>query len=1650
MRKFLIFASAAALVALLAWWRITQPQSRVVSPVLADAPVATMSPPDRPPVARAAPGKVTSPLHAPSVAGQTAPRPAQLFGERGPPTLTDVPAGRLRDDLARLPPAIRARALASLARRQVPLADADSLHVDATGEFFYACDLAPRSTGADPGTDSATGPQTGRETLAIFSVAVPVITPPVRHSKPGSANVIYLDFNGHIVTGTVWNTGSGAAAAYDCVPYDTDGNTGSFSPAEQSSIVRIWDRVAEDYRTFDVDVTTEAPATYTNTTAHVLITRSKDANGIANPSSASAGGIAYLGVFGQSNYASTYNIAFVYANSSDDGWVATTCSHETGHNMGLSHDGDLYADGTKKDEYYAGHGSGPTSWSPIMGSGPGNIQQWSKGEYFRANNTQDDLAIIAAKLSLRADDHANTDPLATTLIVNGPAVRQRGIISSAADTDRFSFTTAAGLVTLSVVANSYALLENKGALDVAAELYDATGSLLFSADPSDSTTATLGATLAAGTYYLRVHNAGSGTPLADQPTGYTTYGSVGEYTITGTIAPTAGTVAASVVRQPDSASVFPGNQAVFAIVAQGNPATSYQWQRSTDSGANWQDLANDATHSGATSATLTISAVATPMNGYRYRCTVSNTAGSTASSAATLTVQIPPPPVLPAFFGTGIPVPSFSRGLPAGTSQNLSVSISAGSEPITYQWRLNGTDIPGANGLYYFVRNWQEANAGVYTVVATNPLGSVTSNSYTQYISPEGGWQWRNPLPTGNGLTRAAYLNGRFLIGGLRGTLLVSTDGINWETHTVPASNNIYGFHYVNGLYVALASLGAVFTSPDTVIWTSRNTGTLHQDSSSGLQSVAYSGARLMAVGINGIITTSTDGINWTPGSTLTGDDLNGVAFGLGKFYAVSATNGRVYSSTDGAVWTSVQTTASSLRGIVFGAGRLVAIGPAGVITTSTDGLNWTAVTSGTVNALLGIDYVNNRFVIAGTNGTILTSDTGLSWTPANSGGNLSSLQNTAYGNGLYVTPGQSTTAGRSLLTSTDGANWSERIAGAGAVTRNLHAVAASADTSLIIAVGTSGTILQSSNGTTWTQRASATANQLNDINYGNGLFVAAGLSGAVISSTNGTNWNLTTITNVNLNGVKYDNTLWVAVGANGTTGRIYTSATGTTGWTQRYATGASLNQSAYANGLYVAVGDSGAIVTSATGTSWSTAFSGTTANLLDVTNANGLFVAVGVGVVLTSPDGLAWTNRTFTPDTLNSVIYAAGHYIATGPLSTYYVSPDGFNWTGRFTGSFDPMNDLALFNNQVFAVGDNSCILSSGAPVLGTAPALAATGEASVTLAATSIASPVLVTYQWRRNGQNIPGADRPVLTLAHPAPADAGSYTLVATNTLGTVESAPTALTVASVARVMNLSVRSTAGAGTQTLIAGFVVSGAGNKNLLLRGMGPALLPFAVANAVADPALHLYNGAPVELVANDDWGGSPALIASFNAVGAFVPASTISKDAALSTALAAGSYTFHIVSNTGTPGIALAELYDADATEVPAKVVNISARTQVGTGENILIAGFVITGNTSRTLLIRGVGPTLAANYGITDALADPQLQLYNGTTLVNANDNWGGAQLLKDAFAATGAVALASDSSKDAALLVTLPPGVYSAQVSGVASTTGVALVEIYLVP
>lgn len=255
-------------------------------------------------------------------------------------------------------------------------------------------------------------------------------------------------------------------------------------------------------------------------------------------------------------------------------------------------------------------------------------------------------------------------------------------------------------------------------------------------------------------------------------------------------------------------------------------------------------------------------------------------------------------------------------------------------------------------------------------------------------------------------------------------------------------------------------------------------------------------------------------------------------------------------------------------------------------------------------------------------------------------------------------------------------------------------------------------------------------------------------------------------------------------------------------------------------------------------------------------------------------------------------------------------------------------------------------------------------------------------------------------------------------------------------------NLSIRTGTGSG---LIVGFVVAG-GSRDVLMRGIGPSLAQFGVPGTIADPKLDVYQDAG-RIAANDDWGASGVLGRDFTNAGAF-PLAAGTRDAALRLAVRGGR-TIQVAGANGGSGIALVELYDLGSGR--GRLVNVSTRAQVGTGADVLVAGFSVVGTASKRLLIRAVGPSLGA-FGVTGTLADPvvEVRALGANAVTAANDNWGGTAALKTTFASVGAFALAGDASADAVVIVDVPPGSYTATVSGKNGTTGVALVEIYDLP
>ena len=267
-------------------------------------------------------------------------------------------------------------------------------------------------------------------------------------------------------------------------------------------------------------------------------------------------------------------------------------------------------------------------------------------------------------------------------------------------------------------------------------------------------------------------------------------------------------------------------------------------------------------------------------------------------------------------------------------------------------------------------------------------------------------------------------------------------------------------------------------------------------------------------------------------------------------------------------------------------------------------------------------------------------------------------------------------------------------------------------------------------------------------------------------------------------------------------------------------------------------------------------------------------------------------------------------------------------------------------------------------------------------------------------------------------------------------------------------NISTRALAQTGNNVMIGGFIVQGTGPKRVIIRAIGPELTHFGITNPLANPTLELHNESGALIASNDNWQTTiPGGIITTNQVNAIQNSGhtpTVASESAIIANLQPGNYTAIVSGVNNTTGVALVEVYDLSPA-ASSSLGNISSRAFVQTGQNVMIGGLIVQGTAAKRVIIRAIGPELT-QHGITSALANPTLELYNGTgALVASNDNWqttilGGLITTNQANEIQNS-GHAPTAASESAIIANLQPGNYTAIVRGANNTTGVALVEVY---
>lgn len=338
---------------------------------------------------------------------------------------------------------------------------------------------------------------------------------PKLSSYPAASAVLFLDFDGHTVYGTAWNYNGPIA----CAPAALD----------SAKITQVFNRVAEDYRPFNINITTDSTvflAAPIDQRMRVILTVSSDWYG-------SAGGVAFVNSFTSGD--DTPCFIFTALLNNNVKYIAEAASHEAGHTLGLFHQSNYDANCNKLTDYYQGTGTGEIGWAPIMGVGYyRNLTLWNSGPTpYGCESIQNDLEVITSDVNdfgYRADDHGNDFPEATVASFSGNEFSIQGVIERNTDNDIFRFTVpASGRIQVNAIPYNVGTGNAGSNLDLQVSLYNSPGQLINVYNPGTLLSSVIDTTLAAGSYYLKVE--GRGNAFAPE------YASLGSYSLRALAAP---------------------------------------------------------------------------------------------------------------------------------------------------------------------------------------------------------------------------------------------------------------------------------------------------------------------------------------------------------------------------------------------------------------------------------------------------------------------------------------------------------------------------------------------------------------------------------------------------------------------------------------------------------------------------------------------------------------------------------------------------------------------------------------------------------------------------------------------------------------------------------------------------------------------------------------------------------------------------------------------------------------------------------------------------------------------------------------------------------------------------------------------------------
>ena len=525
---------------------------------------------------------------------------------------------------------------------------------------------------------------------------------------------------------------------------------------------------------------------------------------------------------------------------------------------------------------------------------------------------------------------------------------------------------------------------------------------------------------------------------------------------------------------------------------------------------------------------------------------------------------------------------------------------------------------------------------------------------------------------------------------------LATSPGHTWQVSLYPKPDWASAV-YANGLYVVGGGAGTILRSTDAIQWIASYVGLGNQ-----VRAITWGTNGFVVAGFGGLLAKSDDGATWTTatpvGTQFSIPDLLSAAFGAGRYVvAANGNGGGLYSSVDGLNWTLTDTGGiAGFSNVVFGGGRFVAAisGPGQGIMYSDDGITWTNANCGC--AAVTLAWGNGLFVAFPGTGSSLTSSDGKVWVANAGAGVLGATLTFVRGQFFAV-------SGAGLYASADGTHWALDYTRPGNLASPLLALAGGPNSYVLAGYG--GELLRSMDLSSWTPVSGDPRARFASVDYLNGVYVAVGNGGGVFRSADAGHWAAaTTFLPDIISAVTHDSSRFLAASFN----TIFTSADGNT-WsaTPLNLVGlGGIGSIAYGGGRYVAVGGPGLILTSSDAVNWGVVPSNLPASfqgvpgLSSVTYGGGKFVAVGYhGAIVSSIDGQAWTvvgNGDASLNFLGVTYGSSGGFVAVGFQGAIWHSADATAWTQVTSPTIADIEGVAYSNSEYVAVGAAGTVLTS------------------------------------------------------------------------------------------------------------------------------------------------------------------------------------------------------------------------------------------------------------------------------------------------------------------------------------------------------------------